>query len=215
MNFNFRTQARFALMGSISLAIISVVALTSNAQDLSDDISSPDLITIGVGSTVATVQNSVFESDLSNGIAGNTFGDIDFFNIEVEDGFQLDSIVLDSFSGDGLAFFGFAEDVLGGNPAIGAEQPPFIATALGFTLIDGSETSLFTDLAAGEGGTLPGIGFDPSQSLDAGTYAFVFQNTGPDVNTFSLTFTGSAVPEPASAALISILGLAGFARRRR
>ena len=187
------------------------------AQDLSDNISDPNLITIGAdGVTGFTITNSVFESDLSNGVTGNPFGDIDFFNVEIASGFQLDDIELISFDGGGLAFFGFAEDVLGGNPALADEQGAFIETALGFTLIDGSEASLFEDLAAGADGIFPGMAFDPSNSLGPGTYAFVFQNTGPNVNNYSLTFTGSrsVVPEPSAAMSLAAFGAICLARRR-
>ena len=217
MNSKNYNQKKSVLFGLLVAALITIIGQSNfvMAQDLSDDIFNPDLITIGADSTQFTLENSVFESDLSNGVTGNTFGDIDFFNVQVDRGFELDSIVLNSFGGGGEAFFGFAENQLGGNPALGAEQSRFVATALGFTLIDGTETSLFADLAAGAQDVLPGIGFDPNQSLGAGTYAFVFQNTGPNVNDYSVTFTGSAVPEPSSAALLALFGLAGVSRRRR
>ena len=187
----------------------------ASADDLSDNIFEPNLITIGEdGVTGFTITNSVFESDLSNGETGNKFGDIDFFNVEVASGFQLDDIELEFFDGGGLAFFGFAQDVLGGNPAIADEQAAFVETALGFTLIDGSENSLFSDLAQGADGVLPGAAFDPSNSLGPGTYAFVFQNTGPNVNNYSLTFTGSAIPEPTSTLLLTGLGAISVLYRR-
>ncbi len=198
------------------LIVVGIPWSSSNAQDLSDDINNPNLVTIGVdGITGLTITNSVFESDLSNGKTGNPFGDIDFFNVEIAPGFQLDSIELESFDGGGLAFFGFAEGVLGGNPALGAEQADFIETALGFTLIDGSESSLFSDLASGADGILPGQAFDPNGPLGSGTYAFVFQNTGSNVNEYSISFNGSAIPEPASASLIFFLGIGLIARRQR
>ena len=144
-------------------------------------------------------------------LAGNDGAGVDTSRV----GGLGDSIFLDSFSGGGQAFFGFAEGVLGGNSALAAEQPAFIATALGFTLLDGTEISLFSELALGADGVTPGIGFDPSQPLAAGNYAFVFQNTGPNVNDYSVTFNGSAVPEPSSAFAFCVLGLAAATRRRR
>ena len=58
---------------------------------------------------------------------------------------------------------------------------------------------------------------DPNQPLAAGTYAFVFQNTGSNVNEYQLTFSGSAVavPEPSSAIAMIALGLTMVTRRRR
>ena len=205
-----------AALMCVGLSFASLNTFGQDLNDLSDDINNPNIITLGEnGITSVTLTNSVFESDLSTGVTGNKVGDIDFWNIVIAPGFQLDSIVLESYDGAGLAFIGFAEDALGGNPAIAAEQPAFIDTALGFTLIDGSESSLFDDLAAGAQGVLPGIGFDPSQPLGAGTYAFVFQNTGPDLNTYYLSFNASIVPEPTSAAALATLGIVMIGRRRR
>ena len=207
-------------MTKTSAILLCLVCLTyfSNAatgQDLSDDITAPDVFILNGANTTQTIMNSVFESDLSTGVTGNTTGDIDFFNIVVDPGFQLDSINLDSFSGDGQAFIGFSENVLGGNSALASEQAAFVATALGFTLVDGSEGSLFQDLSLGADGTTPGIGFDPNVPLQAGTYAFVFQNTGPNVNDYQLTFSASvAVPEPATVSLVG-LGLCLLPMRRR
>lgn len=183
-------------------------------DSLSDDINAPTIFTIGSGGTIVTFADSVFESDLSTGGIGNSLGDIDFFNIVVENGFQLDSITLDLFGGGDQAFFGFGLDTLINNPAIPSQQAGFTSEALGFTLLDGSESSLFSELAAGAQGTLPGIGFDPTSALEAGTYSFVFQNTGGNVNDFGLTFTGSAVPEPSSFALLGLGSLALLRRRR-
>ena len=207
------TPIRQAITGFAAILAFALV-LPVNAQDLSDDIFNPDVFIIGASGTQVTISNSVFESDLSDGTTGNQFGDIDFFNIQVDSGFQLDSIFLDAFDGGGLAFTGFAENQLGGNPAIADQQPAFVETALGFTLIDGTETSLFDDLAAGESGNLPGIGFDPNDPLGAGTYAFVFQNTGGNINNYTLTFNGSAIPEPSSTFVVALFGLATLRRRR-
>jgi len=116
------------------------------------------------------------------------------------------------------SWFGVGGPTLGGNPAIGAQQGAFVSSALGFTLIDGTESSLFNDLALGLGTNVPGNPLSPGQSLPAGTYAFVFQNTGSNTNGYELTFSGSevvAVPEPSSAIAIIALGLTMVTRRRR
>lgn len=210
------------IAASVIVAAMFVGLNTASfAQDVSDDINNPLQLAIGSGATSDSLFNSIVESDLSNGVTGNPFGDIDFFNVTVANGFQLDSIELvlfDDGGSGGQAFLGFAENQLGGNPAIAAEQSAFQATALGFALVgfsDQGDPNLFDNLAAGAQGQLPGIGFDPNSPLDAGTYAFVFQNTGPDENFYALTFNGSAVPEPSTAFLFVGLGLAGLVKRRR
>lgn len=203
----------------LALAVLSVICLSTavQAQDLSDDILLPSIFNIGNGTSSFSLTNSVFESDLSTGVTGNSTGDIDFFNVVVAEGYQLDAVNLTSFDGGGQAFIGFAENQLGGNSALAAEQPAFVASALGFTLVDGTETSLFSDLAAGIGTNAPGIGFDPNVPLEAGTYAFVFQNTGPNLNNYGLEFVGSAVavPEPSSVGLLAFCGLALLRKRRK
>ena len=204
---------------SLLLFGLMLAAAPASAQDLSDDINTPSVFNIGPGGTTVNFSNSVVESDLSTGVTGTTAADIDFFNVVVASGFQLDSIALNSFSGGGEAFFGFDSPALAGNPAIGAEQAAFAGSAIGFTLIDGTESSLFSELALGAQGTLPLASnvLDPNQPLAAGTYAFVFQNTGANVNEYELTFSGSevAVPEPSSAIAIIALGLTMVTRRRR
>ena len=107
-------------------------------DSLSDDINAPTAFAIGSGGTVVSFADSVFESDLSTGVTGNSLGNIDFFNIVVENGFQLDSINLDLFGGGGQAFFGFGLNGLTNNPAITSQQAGFTNEALGFTLLDGS-----------------------------------------------------------------------------
>ena len=194
-----------------TLAVLFVASLSTavEAQDLSDDIFNPTVFTIGGGVPNLFINNSVVDSDQSTGVAGSPNADIDFFNVVVSKGYQLDAINLTSFDGGGLAFFGFAENELGGNPSIGAEQDAFVATALGFTLVDGSETGLFENLASGTGS------FDPNAPLGAGTYAFVFQNTGTNINNYGLEFAGSVVPEPSSAGLLAFCGLALLRKRRK
>lgn len=81
------------------------------------------------------IQSSKATSQLVS--PATSLGDIDFFNIVVENGFQLDSINLDLFGG-GEAFFGFGLDGLTNNPAITSQQAGFTNEALGFTLLDGS-----------------------------------------------------------------------------
>ena len=206
-------------LNSLLLFGLMLAAAPALAQDLSDDINNPNVFNIGPGGTTLNISNSVVDSDQSTGVTGNVAADIDFFNVVVASGFQLDSITLNSFSGGGDAFFGFDSPALAGNPAIGAEQAAFAGSANGFTLIDGTESSLFSEFALGAQGTLPLTAnvLDPNQPLAAGTYAFVFQNTGTNVNEYALTFTGSAVaiPEPSSAIAIIALGLTMVTRRRR
>ena len=215
MNRKYVMKYRLA---SLLLFGFVLAAAPAFAQDFSDDINNPNVFNIGPLAATFNITNSVFESDLSTGVTSNPTGDIDFFNVVVASGFQLDSVTLNTFSGGGEAFFGVGGPTLGGNPAIGAQQGAFVSSALGFTLIDGTESSLFNDLALGLGTNVPGNPLSPGQSLPAGTYAFVFQNTGSNTNGYELTFSGSevvAVPEPSSAIAIIALGLTMVTRRRR
>jgi len=107
------------------------------------------------------------------------------------------------------------------------EQADFAAQSLGFALLGenhvGSNT-LF-NLAFGDVTIDPvmdpperllenDMRFDPFKPFFEGTYAFVFQDTGPALVTYELDFQTSPVPEPAGAGLIAMGLFAGLKRRR-
>ncbi|MEM9056745.1 MAG: VPLPA-CTERM sorting domain-containing protein, partial [Pseudomonadota bacterium] len=63
-------------------------------------------------------------------------------------------------------------------------------------------------------GTLAGSGFDAP--LGEGVYTFLVQQTGPQLNGYSLEFVVSAVPVPAALPLLlGALGALGAVARRR
>ena len=54
--------------------------------------------------------------------------------------------------------------------------------------------------------------FDPNQPLGAGSYAFVFQDTGPFLITYEVAFFTSAVPEPNTMLILALGAAFGLAR---
>lgn len=69
-----------------------------------------------------------------------------------------------------------------------------------------------SDMLANMAGGLGSSGF--TVPLGPGTYSYVIQQTGADINLYSLDFIMRQVPEPTSLAM-GILGMAGLICRRR
>lgn len=176
-------------------------------DDLSDDPLNPSIINLSVGG-VNGFANSVFNSNNT----GGSVGDIDFFTLVVPDGFRLSAVNLNSLLGGDFAFIGFVEGStiplsgLDNNADSDAAGTGFGNISNGQLLVD--EDSL--------GNILPDLLTDAALPFDpeAGEFAFVFQNTGANVNDFDLTFEITPVPEPSVFALAG-LGLLGAFRRRR
>lgn len=202
----------WGLAVSLSLPAAGVCA----QADLSDDSTNPTVITLTDGLTA-------FENTVVNSGTGLPNADIDFFTIVVPTGLQIDRISLTRYEPDGaFSFFGFEE-----GPTVSADpsgsmqdQTTFSENALGFALVGANQLNndLRRALADGEvntGALLAGNRrFDPTVALPAGTYAFVFQDTGALEITYELSFEASVIPEPNSLALLGLLGMASLYRGR-
>lgn len=221
--FNHKPSSKSLRLGAgLAAACLTLPALAIDA-DLSDDLANPTVLNLQPGSNA--VSNTVISS---GGTSPNA--DIDFITVVVAPGLQLDNVLLSRYEGPAVSFMGFAAgSVLPAN-TVGSsqEQADFVAQSLGFALLGenhvGSNT-LF-NLAFGDVTIDPVLDpperllendmrFDPFKPLNTGTYAFVFQDTGPALVTYELDFQTSLVPEPASAGLLAAIGwFAGFRRRR-
>jgi len=177
------------------------------------NISVPGTLTV-TGTTIDADQDDIFAP-------GGIAGDFDVFGFNVAPGLQIDSVTLDAFGGGGQAFIGLVPGtLLGINPTVGPGNADFDTIASGLTLIDSGDIGEILDdlilgLDDGFGDNVPGIPLTGGV-IGSGDFVFSVQNTGPGTNSYSLTFNTSSVPEPSSAALLSIaaLGLAGFRRRK-
>ena len=198
-------KIKLTTLGFLTTSLLAPAAML--APDISDDPTDPTIINLSVGGTNG-LDNTVTNSNNT----GGSIGDIDFFTLVVPDGFQLSAVNLNFLLGGNLAFIGFVEGStipasgLDNNDLSNAAGSGFAQISNGQLLVDEDSTGnilpdLLTDAA------LP---FNP----EAGEFAFVFQNTGSNVNAFDLTFEISPVPEPSVFALAG-LGLLGALRRRR
>jgi hypothetical protein len=167
--------------------------------DLSSAEGSPTAVSIGLGTN--TISGSI------SAAAGDTR---DFITFTLAAGQQLSSILLqqweDGTSG-GPANTGFHAINLGSTSFVPSGST--IGSFLGASHIDflPPGTDLLPDLAAAVAG---GTGF--TVPLGPGTYSYVIQQTGPQLNLYALDFV--VVPEPTTALLLS-LGLGGLAMQRR
>ncbi|MEM9419625.1 MAG: PEP-CTERM sorting domain-containing protein [Planctomycetota bacterium] len=200
--------------------------------DLSDDYLNPTPFEL-TEEFFLTLTDGIFaiENTVQFSGADEPTADVDFFTLTVDPGLQIDRIEISRYDGSAVSFFGFGAGLtLAGDPSSGPlGQQEFAAGALGYALVGNPlvGNNLLDNLADGDV-TIDRNGpltlqlamnrrFDPDQPLGAGTYAFVFQETGSVKITYELSFYASAVPEPNAMLLLvlgAVVGLAWQPRRR-
>ncbi|MEM1026578.1 MAG: hypothetical protein AAGJ38_00680 [Planctomycetota bacterium] len=211
------------LFGGFAGALLLAACDTSAQIDLSDDPLNPTVIPLTQGS------NAIGGDVISSG-SGSFLSDIDFFTVVVPDGLQLESVILSRYEAPAVSFLGFNPgDLVSADPSSdGVSQAIFADGALGFALVGQNllGQNLFTNLADGDVTIDPltdlpsrlladARRFDPNQALGAGSYAFVFQDTGPIRVVYELDFVVAAVPEPSALGLLLCAGLPFLTHRQR
>ncbi len=163
----------------------------------------PTAVSFGLGS------NTIGGTVSANAAVANTRN---FYSFTIEEGQELEAINVLEVSATTEAgapsndpgFFALVEGSTAATPGAGFDN-------LGGALYDPT-LSFGTDLLSliSAGGISGGTGFE---EIGPGEYTFVIQQTGTEASSFLLDFV--VVPEPTSAALIGITGLALLRRRRQ
>ena len=140
-------------------------------------------------------------------IGANPDQDREYFTFDVAEGFELVAIILEGFETEPESNLGFIA-IAQGNVFPTSPDAPDVTSLLGYYLPGVSDIGNDIMQDMGNGGGSQGF----SGPLGAGSYSFWAQETGPSTDNWSLNFIVTEVPAPGALAL---LGLAGFASRRR
>lgn len=203
---------RFWSAQALSFALMTCAAANAVASTTTyDELVSGDLSGIAESPTpwtLAAGANLLAGSAGTNAIAGTV--DYDLVALEVPAGHQLDSITIVSYTNPdiyAMSFFGLQA----GSPWLdkfGWDMGGF--WLMGWTHVQMQMAGLdllpmIQDHASEPGFSIP---------LPAGVYTMLIEDIDT-VNSYSLQFNVSAVPEPASAALVGMAALGMIAARRR
>ena len=115
-------------------------------------------------------------------------GDQEYLALTIPEGFQLDSLVLESFTPNDVAFIGVQQGDTFTEPL---DDSAIRGNILGYTLF-GNPRQIGTDILDEIGNGLNAIGFEGA--LPSGTYTFAIQQLGEDSD-YTLAFNVSEVTE--------------------
>ena len=197
------------VLRALAITLVAGVASVANAQIVFDSVSGSDVASDN-GSAPTSLPFSVGSNIVNGAVSSSIPNNLrNFFTFTIGEGQELSAIVVDALTStnNNSGFYALVDGTTSANPATGF---PNLGGELHNPGLVGDD---LLALIAG-GGISGGTGFD---SIGAGDYTFVIQQTGSQVSTFSLDFqvSDAAVPEPTSGLLLVGLGVAGLARRRR
>ena len=142
--------------------------------DISNDPSSPSELSLSEGTTTLSATTSD--------------GDQEYVTVNVPEGFQLDTVVLDAFSESNVAFIGVQEGDTFTEPL---DDSADTGNLLGYTLF-GNPRQVGTDILDEIGNGLNAQGFEGA--LPSGTYTFASQQLGTSSD-YTLDFNVSEATE--------------------
>ncbi|NEP16792.1 MAG: hypothetical protein F6J97_07785, partial [Leptolyngbya sp. SIO4C1] len=183
-------------------AASSVVLFADTESQLPGGTPEPPAPTNGydeaVSGDISNNPNSPLELPLSEGTtrlsATTGGGDQEYVTVTVPDGFQLDSLVLESYTPNDVAFVGVQEGSTFTEPL---DNSADTSEFLGYTLFGAGAagTDILDNIGNGSNGAdFGGQGFEGP--LPAGTYTFALQQLGADSD-YTLAFNvGEATVEP-------------------
>ncbi|MEB3356617.1 MAG: DVUA0089 family protein [Synechococcales bacterium] len=189
-------------------AATSTVLFADDASQLPGEPEPPTPPTSGydeaVGGDISDDPASPLELPLSEGTtqlsATSGGGDQEYVTVTVPDGFQLDSLVLESYSaGSDVAFIGVQEGSTFTEPL---DESADTSNILGYALFGQGQAS--TDILDNIGNGSGAIGFDGP--LPSGTYTFALQQLGANSDytlAFNVSEATSIEPPPAELPVVS------------
>jgi hypothetical protein len=174
-------------------ACAAVVWDESIHGDLSGDRFNPTHITLAAGI------NSI--------IATTNAGDLEYFTINLPQGWQLNALTLPSYVGeDRMAFIAVQAGPIFTEPNI----DPNVANLLGWSHFGPLAANVGTDILDNIGQGQGAQGFEPP--LPSGQYTFWVQQIGPQLVTYQFNFI--VVPAPSALVVFSLFGCAIKSPRR-
>ena len=163
------------VLRALAITLIAGVASVANAQIVFDSVSGSDVAS-DVGSTPTSLPFSVGSNIVNGAVSSSIPGNMrNFFTFTIGEGQELSAIVVDALTStnNNSGFYALVDGTTSANPATGF---PNLGGALHNPGLVGNDLLALIN----DGGISGGTGFD---SIGAGDYTFVIQQTGSQTST--------------------------------